>query len=145
MANKREITYIINEQGCHICTSHKSKHCGYPQCTRSGAPSSVLRFLWITKYGPIPEGLLLCHKCDNPLCINIDHAFLGTHSDNMQDCKNKGRYVNNYAGEKNPGAKLNKEKAEIIKTSSLPNRELAIIYEVSSSCISAIKRGEYWK
>jgi hypothetical protein len=52
---------------------------------------SAHRAAWIRKYGEIPMGLLVCHKCDNGLCVNPDHLFLGTHKDNTQDCMNKGR------------------------------------------------------
>lgn len=42
-------------------------------------------------HGPIPEGMYLCHHCDNRVCVRPDHMFVGTNSDNQQDAKRKGR------------------------------------------------------
>jgi hypothetical protein len=49
------------------------------------------RVAWIRANGPIPSGMLVCHTCDTPLCVNLEHLFLGTPADNMRDKMLKGR------------------------------------------------------
>ena len=55
------------------------------------------RHAWSVANGPIPSGMVICHRCDNPRCVRQDHLFLGTHADNQRDCQAKGR---------NPGNRL---------------------------------------
>lgn len=61
-------------------------------------------FAYAQAFGPIPEGMDVCHSCDNPLCVNPNHLFTGTKKDNMRDCSLKGRY--NHKGEHNGNSKL---------------------------------------
>jgi hypothetical protein len=63
----------------------------YAQIKRKGSRIFVHRFVWEEARGPIPDGLLVCHRCDVPACCNVDHLFLGTHKDNTQDMLAKGR------------------------------------------------------
>lgn len=65
---------------------------GYPQFYFDGSPRLGSRVLWELVYGTIPDGLIIRHKCDNPSCLNIQHLELGTHKDNSQDAKERGRY-----------------------------------------------------
>ena len=63
------------------------------------------RASWMAFKGGIPEGLCVCHKCDNAACCNPDHLFLATPKDNTHDMMNKGRFPD-FRGEKNSSAIL---------------------------------------
>jgi len=71
--------------GCHY------RH-GYGQTSIDGKHLLAHRVAWALEHGPIPEGLHVLHKCDNPPCVRHHHLFLGTRSDNMRDCVQKGRH-----------------------------------------------------
>ena len=65
---------------------------------RRGAIGGAHRVSWVIANGAIPDGMHICHKCDNPPCVRPDHLFAGTRSDNMKDCTSKGRNTGIEAG-----------------------------------------------
>lgn len=105
------------------------------------------RASWEIHNGPIPEGLLICHHCDNPPCCNPGHLFLGTRSDNVQDAMAKGRMRWKGApqpGTKNPMAKLTESQVREIKASTGPQKYVATAYGVSPALIHKIRDGHLW-
>jgi hypothetical protein len=71
---------------------------GYAGIQRDGKSVYVHRLVWEEAHGPIPDGMHVLHRCDVRLCVNIDHLFLGTRLDNMQDMAAKGRGNNEAHG-----------------------------------------------
>jgi hypothetical protein len=74
-----------------VVSPYSTNGTGYAKLERKGKTLYHHRIAYEETYGPIPEGMQVCHKCDVRNCINPEHLFLGTAKDNMQDCKDKGR------------------------------------------------------
>jgi len=105
------------------------------------------RISWIWSFGDVPDGLFVCHGCDNRSCVNPKHLFLGTAKENSEDMVNKGRSIVN---EKNPMSKLKEsEVKEIREILSSPNRpshqKIASMFGVSQATISMIGSNYIWK
>lgn len=105
---------------------------------------STHRFSWEIHYGEIPPGMLVCHKCDNPPCVNPKHLFLGTDTDNQRDKYLKGRCAR---GEKNNHAKLTEDDVRKIRellASGKSARSIAPIFGVRHAAILTIKDRKNW-
>lgn len=105
------------------------------------------RFAWIDSFGEIPKGKYVCHKCDNPSCVNPSHLFLGTQFDNMKDMITKGR-INSRVGELNPKSKLTEKDVRFIheayKFNGYNRTDLAKRFGVTKTCISYALAGKSW-
>lgn len=104
------------------------------------------RFVWEQLRGPIPNGLCVLHRCDNPPCINVDHLFLGTDADNCADKISKGRQVI-LRGEAHGCAKLTLKQVQELRLQfgKLSDCELGRRYGVHSVTIRCIRIGKTWK
>ena len=67
---------------------------GYGYFRFDGKMRKAHRMAWLLVNGEIPDGMCVCHTCDNPGCVNPIHLWLGTNQDNMDDMNNKGRHYN---------------------------------------------------
>lgn len=91
--------------------------------------------------------MCVCHKCDNPSCVNPEHLFVGTRSENMFDMYSKNRHKRGCSkGEMFvKKTKLTNEKVRQIRNSDLPRGDLAIAFDVSKQVISQIRNFITWK
>lgn len=95
--------------------------------------------------GPVPEGMNVLHRCDNPPCCNPAHLWIGTRADNNADMAAKGRaYNGDRKGEKNGYAKLTSKQAAKIRAAKGSQGSIAAKYNVSQSTVSLIKLGKRW-
>lgn len=110
---------------------------GYGQISKNGIQYGAHRASWEIFKGSIPDGLQVCHTCDNRWCVNPDHLFLGTHQDNSQDMIAKGRGL---VREKNGATKLTQLQVDQIQKDGRPQRVIAREYGVSQPLISLLKQ-----
>lgn len=126
--------------GCWNWLRGKDKD-GYGKLQVGSRHVRAHRHLWEIANGPIPAGLLLCHKCDNPSCVNPDHLFLGDHAVNHRDRGQKGRTAR---GERAGAAKLTAAAVAEIRATRPGEREAAERYGIRRSQYYRILRGASW-
>ena len=112
---------------------------------QSGRPSKAHRISYALHVGPLGNGLLVCHRCDNTSCVNPAHLFLGTHADNNRDCQRKGR---NQRGDRHARAKLTSSTVAEIRrlhgTGAATRTQLAARFGVVPQTISRVVLYRDW-
>jgi hypothetical protein len=109
---------------------------------------SAHRLSYELTYGEIPDGMEVCHKCDNPCCVNPAHLFLGTRQDNIDDRERKGRNIV-FIGEEQPRSKLTKKAVKDARWEraykGTSYQILADRYGVSKKTMQNAIKGVTWK
>lgn len=137
--------WTVTDAGCWEFNG-PTRH-GYGQISirgnRSAVASRVAYDAWV---GEIGEGMFVCHSCDNPVCINPRHLFLGTHDENMDDCRAKMRHQH---GERTWMAKVTEDQSVEIRnlyaTGRYTQAEVGRMFGLGQTSVSAIVRRVNWK
>ena len=137
------------ENGCWEWLAGQTRN-GYGLLKVSGISTRAHRFSWELHHGEIPKDksyfktMFVLHKCDNRLCVNPDHLFLGTAQDNISDMVAKGRAA---IGETHGRAKLSEIQVRVIRRyyPAIAQTKLAEIFKSSTSRVSGIILRQSWK
>lgn len=138
---------VIKQDGCWDWDGSITSG-GYTEVFWKGKHLVGSRVSYELHIGPIPEGKIVCHTCDNRKCTNPDHLFVGSNKDNSTDMVKKKRHIH---GEKAYNAKLTNEDVINIRAEYQKGvrgkgyRSLAVKYGVSDITIYDIIRGKYWR
>lgn len=132
--------------GCWFWTGAISM--GYGVMSVDGKSTRAHRLSWNLHRGKIPEGMFVCHKCDNPACVRPDHLFLGDQKANMSDCSQKGMIKTApswVCGERQGSAKLTEKNVRMIRESKLSTSQLGRILGVCHVSVWNARVGKTWK
>lgn len=124
--------------GCWLWTGSTTRF-GYGEIRMKDYPRVVHRLRYEQQFGPIPKGLFVLHICDNPLCSNPYHMFLGTKTENNIDRHKKGR---TYKGPKKKSDPIQVKTIRSLKYSPLTYFQIAKYFRVKVATISKIIRRE---
>jgi hypothetical protein len=140
---------FVKTSGCWKWIAAKY-HDGYGIFWDGERHSRAHRVAYSLFIGEIPEGMLVCHHCDNPACVNPKHLFLGTIQDNVNDRCNKGHSTGgSLRGENSPSHKYTEDKIKLIRglydTGRFSQRDLAKKLNIPRSTIKNIVNRDTWK
>ena len=135
---------VVCKEGCWGWTGHVTEK-GYARFKCDGIHTFGSIFSWMLFKGDIPYNHFVCHKCDNPICCNPEHLFIGKPAKNSEDMKQKKRQA---MGKNNGMSKLSEEDVRNIKKrlkEGQTSYSIAKDYKVNMSSIYCIEYGKTWK
>lgn len=141
------------DSGCWEWIGATDGRKGYGQIYFNGRTARASRVAWLLYKGMIPDGSHVCHLCDNPACVNPNHLFLGSRSDNMRDCVEKGRHGSVTRPERRPRgsghylAKLSEHmviEARRLFREGVNCADLSSRYGIDDSTVRRALTGEGW-
>jgi hypothetical protein len=139
--------FVDKSSNCWLWTGCRNSD-GYGNIGNGGKSLGAHRVSYEIHLGPIPEGMSVCHSCDNRFCVNPKHLFLATHHENMLDCARKKRTWDR-RGERNPNVTLTidavKEIRSLYDSGEMTRPQLAKQYGVQWSAINRIVKRIHWK
>ena len=136
--------YTRRTEGCWEWTGYRDSN-GYGRLNVSGRPILASRTSYLLHYGNIPGGSYVCHKCDNPACVNPEHLFLGTQADNVADMHAKGRQrKRGIPGMSHHAAKLTDDIVRHIRSSDASDAALSKELGVSRATVHAVRNNRTW-
>lgn len=133
--------------GCWLWTAGVLVCGGYGAFRAGGKLVRAHRVSYELNVGPIPDGALMLHSCDNPVCINPRHLRPGTYSENLQDCISRGR-ANRARGERAPRARLTADQVVQIRAlwaAGARLRPLGRQFGVRAGSIKALVTRKTWR
>lgn len=125
----------VMESGCHEWQAGLARG-GYGKFALPGKTVTAHRFAYQTFKEEIPDGLCVLHKCDNRLCVNVDHLFLGDISENVKDMD-----VKNRRGTRSQLTYDDVEKIKEMISQRFSQQHIAALFDVHQTTVSRIKRG----
>ena len=131
-------SHVNVKRGCWLWTRQTYNGCAYLAVGKGEYGTKMIkaaRMAWTLMRGPIPEGLCVLHHCDNPMCMNPEHLWLGTFADNSRDMRLKGR----------GRTKLTQDDVQAIRNIPGTHREIAKQFGVSHRMIGDIINNKWWR